>query len=65
MCLKKLQGIGGMALLEWVWPRWRKGATREEGFEASKAHVWAQIHILSLSPSLSPSPLSLCIRIRI
>ena len=28
--------LGGMALLEWVWPCWRKCVTVEAGFEVSR-----------------------------
>ena len=44
--------LGGVALLEWVWPCWRKCVTVEVGFEVSYAQAMPSVtHSLLLLPA--------------
>jgi hypothetical protein len=44
--------FGGMILLEWVWPCWRKCVMREGSVEVSYAQT---LHSMEHSPLLLPS----------
>ena len=53
--LQKLIGVallGGMALLEWVWPCWRKCITLEVGFEGSYTQAMLSVNIVHFLLSL-------------